>query len=100
MMNIGKTEQLLIIGLVGLSALLLVAYLNPIVLQNSTLSDFTFYGVIAKVGAILSFIGFFAFFHNAPQTYKKLTPNILRVFYMFLFVAVSFCSESQWECFI
>ena len=98
-MNIGKTEQLSIIGLVGLSILLLTAYFNPIILQNTALSDFTFNGVVAKVGAILAFIGFFAFFHNTPQTYKELTPNILRIVYILLFVAVSYCSESQWECF-
>ena len=99
MINIGKTEQLSIIGLVGLLIIIAAAYFNPVILQNTTLNDFTINGVVGKLGAIFSFIGFLAFFHNAPHSYKKTTPNILRIIYIFLFVAVSYCSESQWECF-
>jgi len=99
MINIGRAEQLSIIGLIGLSILMAAAYFNPIILQNTSLGNFTFNGIIAKIGIIFSSIGLFAFFHNAPQSYKKPTPNILRVIYVILFMAVSYCSESNWECF-
>ena len=99
MIYIGKTEQLSILGLIGLFILIASAYFNPIILQNTALSDFSFNGVVPKVGAVLAFVGFFAFFHNAPQSYKELSPNIFRVIYILLFAAVSYCSESQWECF-
>ena len=100
MKNIGRTEQLSIIGLVGLFILIATAYFNPIILQSTQIEDFTFNGIVVKIGATFSFIGFFAFFHNAPQSYKKPITNILRVTYIIFFVAVSYCSKSNWECFI
>lgn len=99
MPNIGKNEKLLVIGLVGLSILMAAAYFNPILLQNTSLNDLTLNGLVIKISAVLSFIGFFAFSNKTPKTYKKLAPNILRVIYIILFAVISFCSESNWECF-
>ena len=62
MKAISNIDRYLMVGIIGLAMILFVAYTQPLILNAFNIGDATPNGLLAKLGAILSIVGLFAFF--------------------------------------
>ena len=100
MHGVGKFEALLLAGFFGFVVLLYVAYTNPVALNNVNLGDLSQIGITVKSGAVLAIGGLLAFFQGIPGSLKNTARNICRLIYAVGFGVASFCSGSDWHCFV
>ena len=100
MQGVEKFEALLLAGFVGFVILLYVAYTKPVALTNVNLGDLSQIGILVKLAAVLAIAGLFAFFQGIPGSLRDTTRNIYRLIYALGFGAASFCSSSDWQCFV
>ena len=94
-----NANRILIAGFLGCAMMLFVAYTQPTALNEFEFGDLSPPGLMAKLGALLAVGGLFGFFHGMPESFTEPKRNVLRLLYTAGFIAASFCSESDWQCF-
>lgn len=100
MHGVGKSDALLLAGFFGFVILLYVAYTKPDALNNVNLGDLSQIGIIVRFGAVLAIGGLLAFFQGIPGSLRNTPRNICRLIYAVGFGVASFCSGSDWQCFV
>jgi len=94
-----NADRILIAGFLGCAMILFAAYTQPSALNEFQIGDLSPPGLTAKLGALLAVFGLLGFFHGTPKSFTEPKRNVLRLLYTAGFIAASFCSESDWQCF-
>jgi len=97
--EISNADRILFAGFIGCAIMLLVAYAQPAALNEFQLNDLSPAGIMAKLGALMAAGGLLAFLYGIPESLTESRRNALRLLYTVGFIAASFCSESDWQCF-
>jgi hypothetical protein len=92
-------DAILIGGSLGSTVIIASAYFKPGTLQNFQFADFSVSGLVLKFALFLYMAGLPAFFYQLTKTYNIATTNILRALYITGFIATSYCSGIDWQCF-